>query len=513
MPAAEVPPPAYVVADPSGTRQAALERRSGRFVLTLRGGIEADLGPAPDGRLRADRGRYAARFTTPSGKRRVHRLTGRTLTVAGVEVLATEDGVAWRTRGADAVVRAPRTTQAWLQRYTGAYEEPYRGGRLAGRARGRYAFPLLLRDRGRYTLLTEAGVARAAVSHTRLAADGLHVQIARGESAPRRTPWRVAVTGGLDRVVESDLPLALGRQSKVRDTSWIEPGVAAWSWLSDHSSPERLETQKEYVDLAVAQGWEYVTVDEGWRPGFIRELIAYARARGVKVILWFDKDDVTARVLDRVKRWGAAGIKADFFYSDSEEQIRAMDDIARQAAARRLVVAFHGNTVPRGLQRTWPNVLTVEAVRGAEYGDTTARDEVNLAFTRNPVGGMDFTPAGTGARELAQAVVFESGLQHLGGAAGIYADADRILRELPAAWDDTRLLTGAPDRHAVIGRRDGRRWFVGGLTAGPLRTLEVRLPAGRWAIHLVGEDGSRDFEATGTISTRGDFAAILTPAS
>ena len=501
-----------MVKAPSGGRKAVLRRRSGRLVLSLAGGLRADLGPAPEGALKGRRGRYQARFRTPSGKRHVHRVTGRTLTVGGAQVLVTEDGVAFRLRGRDATVSAPADTRAWMQRYTGAYERPYVGGRLQDRAAGRYAFPALLRHRGRYTLLTEAGVARAAVSHLRLTRDGLRVELARGARAPRRTPWRVLVSGSLDRVVESDLPLALGRPSKVRDTSWIEPGRAAWSWLSDPSSPERLQTQKEFVDLAASMGWEYVTVDEGWRPGYVGELVAYARERGVKVILWFERDDVTPRALDRVRRWGAAGVKADFFYSDSAENIRLMDDIARGAAKRRLVVAFHGCTVPRGLQRTWPNVLTVEAVRGAEYKQTSPRNEVNLAFTRNPVGGMDFTPRGSSVRALAQSIVFESGLQHFGGGTADFVGADGLFAEVPAAWDDTLLLSGAPDQHAVIARRDGRRWFVGALTAGPERPLKVRLPPGRWDVHVVSGAGTQDLQAQRTLTIRGDFAALLTPA-
>jgi alpha-glucosidase len=513
VPAAEVPPPAYVVKAPSGGQKAALQRRSGRFVLDLGNGLRADLGAAPKGRLEPRRGRFTARFRTPAGKRHVHRVTGRSLTVAGVEVLATADGIAFRIRRGDATFAAPGATRAWLQRYTGAYEDPYKGAPLAKRTRGRYAFPALLRHGARYTLLTESGAGRDAVSHLRLRSRSqLRVELARGERAPGWTPWRIAVGGSLADVVETDLPLALGRPSKLRRTGWIEPGRAAWSWLSDRASPTRLESQRQYVDLAASMSWEYVTVDEGWSPAWIGQLVNYARTRGVKVILWYDQDDVTGAALDRAERWGAAGIKADFFYSDGAEQIRRMDDIARMAAARRLVVAFHGCTIPRGMQRTWPNVLTVEGVRGAEYGDISASAEVDLAFTRNPVGSMDFTPPGATVRDLARAIVFESGLQHFGGPIAAYAGADRILREVPAAWDDTRLLAGAPDRHAVIARRDGRRWFVGGLTAGAPHELTVKLPAGRWDVHLVTAAGATDLDNRRSLTASGDFAAVLSPA-
>lgn len=479
--------PAWVVRAPSGSLSAALERRSGRLRLTVgRTGLRVDLGPAPRGILNPRRGTFRAAFTTPAGKRRVHRVTGRTLTVAGVKVLVARDGVAFRTAAAP-VIRLPGGARTWLQRFTGAYERPYR----LTRDRGRFAFPALLRSRSRYTLLTESGVARARVGHLRRAGRRLRVE-------PAGRLWRVAVTGTLADVVESDLPLALGRRSRVRRTGWIEPGRAAWSWLADHSSPRRVETQRRYVDLAARMGWEYVTVDEGWDPADVGGLVRYARERGVEVILWFDQAELDAAALDRVKAWGAAGVKADFFYSDFAHNIRAMDDIARRAAARRLVVAFHGCTAPRGLQRTWPNVLTVEAVRGAEHAPTEPRNDVDLALIRNPVGSMDYTPAGDPAR----AIAFESGLQHLPT-----TDPGPLLAEIPAAWDDTRLLAGEPDRYAVLARRAGARWFIGGLFA-VAEPVTFPLPAGRYSARFA--DGS-ERPVEGTLTASGDFAAVLTP--
>jgi len=83
-------------------------------------------------------------------------------------------------------------------------------------------------------------------------------------------------------------------------------------------------------------------------------------------------------------------------------------------------------------------------------------------------------------------VVFESGLQNLADSIDTYAAypvAERFLREVPADWDDTRLVSGDPDSHAVLARRHGADWFVGAVTAGPAHTVATPLrflAAGGW---------------------------------
>ena len=110
-------------------------------------------------------------------------------------------------------------------------------------------------------------------------------------------------------------------------------------------------------------GWEYVLVDEGWDPAWIPALTAYARQRGVGVLLWSRWDALATpaqrdALLTRWRAWGVAGVKLDFMESDSAARMAWYRGVARAAAERRLVVDFHGATVPRGLSRTWPNVLT-----------------------------------------------------------------------------------------------------------------------------------------------------------
>jgi alpha-glucosidase len=203
-----------------------------------------------------------------------------------------------------------------------------------------------------------------------------------------------------------------------------------------------------------------------------------------------------------------------------------IDDIAADAAARHLLVGFHGCTVPRGLQRTWPNVMTMEGVRGAEHGKSGRADDpahnVTLAFTRNVIGSMDYTPvtfsaAGrvtSAAAQLAQSVVYESGLQHYADSPASYGgrtEALELLRAVPAAWDDTRLLAGAPGRSVTLARRSGERWFVGSLSATKARTETVDLrflPAGRaYTARIYGDAGQ---DAIAVTERRVDAATRLT---
>ena len=246
----------------------------------------------------------------------------------------------------------------------------------------------------------------------------------------------------------------------------MRPGRVAWSWWADSGSPASFDAQKAYVDFAARMGWEYALVDAGWNPAWIPQLVAYARERGVRVMLWARWDELTPpsrrdALLRQYRDWGVAGVKLDYMESDSFRRMRWYRTVARAAARRRLLVNFHGSTLPRGLSRTWPNVLTWEGVRGAETykGPTPVTPEHNtmLPFTRNAVGSMDYTPvtfSATGRRtsaahELALSVVYESGLQHLADRPDVYsslAAARRFLRHVPAAWDATELLERLPRR-------------------------------------------------------------------
>ena len=508
--------------------------------------------------LEAARGRLGAgaarrdddvgeRFDTPAGKRRRHALTARRLTLAfpggrKLELLVADDGVALRQTGAGKEAtawHAPRGTRAWLQSWRPDYEGHYDAVALPDAHAGDYGFPALLRTgAGDWALLTESGLTREPAARLRVARERpgvLGVVLPDGEAAPRTTPWRVAVIGDLGTVVGSDLALALGRPSQIRDSSWIRPGRVTWSWWSDSDSPGDARRQRAFVRSASAYGWEYLLLDEGWRPEDVPGLVSYARDKGMRVVLWtawqaLRDPERRERLLARWASWGVAGIKVDFLLSDSARRMAIYDDIARAAARHRLVVAFHGCTVPRGIQRTWPNVLTLEAVEGAEretpgQGSKAMdpRHEVDLAFTRNPIGSMDYTPVTfsarnrrtTDAHRLALAVVYESGLQHLADTPESYAQhpqAAALLRDLPAAWDGVELLAGAPDREVALARRSGDRWWIGSLSATGAHEQRLALrfldPGRTYDMHLVRDDGAGGLAAEDRAVTSADTASV-----
>jgi alpha-glucosidase len=489
-------------------------------------------------RVAARRRTVRDRFRTLVGKRRRHALDANvlSLTMPGrrrVDVLVADDGVALRERNAGAPrYTAPASSRAWLQRYVSNYEGAYRGVALR-RAAGAYGYPALISARsGTWSLLSEAGLG-AGHGASRLTARAGSLRVTGADRSRDRgmSPWRLAVVGGLDDVVGSSLPLALGRPSRIGNASWIRPGRVAWSWWSNSLSPRDPGRQMQFVDAAAARGWEYVLVDEGWDAAWVPELVQYASARGVRILLWThwrDLRDPARRtaLLDRWAGWGVAGVKVDFLHSDRRRRIAVYDAIARAAARRRLLLDFHGSTIPRGLQRTWPNVMTLEAVLGAEHakaGVIAAAHDVNLVFTRNAVGSMDYTPvtfsardrSSTASHQLALAVAFESGLQHLADAPESYAArpaADAVLRDLPVAWDDTRLIDGAPDSHATLARRSGQEWWVASVHAGaatdravPLRFLQ---PGRSYRATITADDGADGLAVSERVVTAADTLTV-----
>ncbi|MFG2455819.1 glycoside hydrolase family 97 catalytic domain-containing protein [Streptomyces sp. NPDC048523] len=490
------------------------------------------------------------RYRTKSGKRldrrvRMNETRLSFATTAGARldlvVRASVDGVAYRyvlpagagdVLGETSAFNLPADARAWLGTYRVDNEGQFAPYTAAGSPTGEYSDQALFSTPGGYTLLAESGLtgaySGAHLAHTqgtgtyrieladeRVTADG-----------PLATPWRAMVTGGLATVTRSTFTDDLAPASKVRDTSWIRPGTVLWTWLAGgRTAGQSLTAQKAYVDYAAERHWPYEAVDAGWyyRPGewdvtnpdwqtdsWIPELVRYARAKGVGIIVWIHQRDLDtpeerARWLPTLEKWGVKGVKIDFMNSEAQPMLQWYDTVLAETAAHHLMVDFHGSTIPKGIQRTWPQVMTLEGVAGEEKRTNTAAHLTTLPFTRNVIGSMDFTPGAfqrvglrpnSDAAEIGLAVAYESGLQMFAGTPESY-EARPLARayfdQVPAAWDDTRLLAGEPGQEAVLARRSGDRWFLGGVYAGAARTAEVpvSLGPGRWLVETIrdGADG------------------------
>jgi len=344
---------------------------------------------------------------------------------------------------------------------------------------------------------------------------------------PWSSPWRLVVIGGLRTIAESMLGIDLAIPARVRPAGEVVPGKASWSWplLGDGSAV--FDTQKEFVDYAASMGWRYCLVDALWdtQIGYqrIQELIDYATTKNVRILLWYNsagawnttpqtpRDVMLTRAsrvaeFQRLKDMGVAGLKIDFFGADGQDMIAYYHDIMTDAAPFGLLLNFHGATLPRGWSRTYPHLMTVEAIKGLEFAtfeqgnaDHVPSHATMLPFTRNVFDPMDFTPMAldrfprtqrrtTAAAELAQSVLFTSGIQHYAevpaGMAQAPAYVREFLREVPSVWDDVRFLAGYPGQYVVLARRSGGTWYLAGLNGEDTeRTLTLDL---RW---LMGEDG------------------------
>jgi alpha-glucosidase len=328
---------------------------------------------------------------------------------------------------------------------------------------------------------------------------------------PLQTPYRVAlITDNLDTLVNSNLVENLNPPTDMADTSWIKPGKAAWSWWSEERSPQWYTRQKEYVDFAARHGWEYVTVDAGWDDSWVQDICDYAASVNVDIFIWTDVG--TLDTYDKIEEkltlwdsWGAKGVKIDFMASDGQERMETYQMISEKAEELQLLINFHCSTKPAGEIRTWPHVITTEGVRGSEHfkwGDyPTAYHHCTLPFTRNVVGGIDYTPVvfsntnrnTTHAHQLVLSVVFESGIQHFAESIDGYEAwaGTSFLDKVPVTWDETKVLEGFPGDYASIARRSGQDWFVGCIT-DQARTATVDcgfLPQGQYTAHIY-KDGS-----------------------
>ena len=430
----------------------------------------------------------------------------------------------------------------------------------------RWSFPALveLKD-GVFALLTEANIEKGQ-SASSMYNEGEVYRVVQDEGENKaNSPWRLVILGSLGDVVESTLVTDVSEPCKLEDTSWIKPGVVSWVyWAYNHGSDD-YNIIKKYTDLAATLKLPYVLIDAEWdrmKDGkTVEDAVAYAKSRGVKPMIWYNssvgwidgaptpkfrlnKPEDREKEFAWCEKIGVAGVKIDFFSGENQKNMDYCIDLLESAAPHHLLVNFHGATVPRGWQRTYPNLLSTEGVYGAEwynnvptFTDKAACHNATLPFTRNVIGPMDYTPCAfsdsqhphitSHAHELALTVLFESGLQHLADRPESFLAQPQTVQDflgmLPAAWDETRFISGYPGESCVLARRSGNTWYVAGINGTDNeKTLSVPLDfvKGKYTVTMFADSGSKDdpwrietiqkLPATVTCQPRGGFIFRMT---
>lgn len=399
-------------------------------------------------------------------------------------------------------------------------------------------------------------------------------------SGTRTYPWRLFIITPDDAsLAESEMVYRLGAPpAPDSDFSWVKPGKVAWDWYNannifgvDFRAGLNNDTYKYYIDFASANGIGYVILDEGWyvlgnvleqAPGFdVKELCDYAASKNVGIILWviwktlWDQLD---EALAQYEKWGVKGIKVDFMQRDDQWMVNYYHTLAAKAAEHKMLVDFHGSYKPDGIERTWPNAITREGVKGLENNKWSAEcnpeHDVTLPFTRMVAGPMDYTPGamvnmqkrdftpvfyrpasqGTRVHQMAMYVIFESPLQMLADSPSNYMrnqECTSFIASVPVTWDETRVLEARKGDFIVTARRNGSEWYLAAMNDWTPFTTEVDLsflPAGNYNMEIFsdginadrhGEDYRhlrQDVTAGGkmqiTLAPGGGWVAKITPA-
>ncbi|WP_420367062.1 glycoside hydrolase family 97 catalytic domain-containing protein [Curtobacterium sp. L1-20] len=484
-----------------------------------------------------------------------------------VVVRAQNDGVAFQYKvsgvGTTSITREattfklPSGTGLWASDYRDAkdYEERYPYVSSSSMGTRHFAMPTLgsLRNNAAWLLISEAGVYDndGLYPAVRLDAQGdnntelktqlpgpdtnvfstVSSDVAVPTGGTFNTPWRVIVTSSsLDTLTNTHLITDLNpAPASGTDTSWIKPGKATWSWWSNEEKASdgdnMVLSQKSYVDSAEELGMQYVTVDCCYNDsnGDVETIAAYGKKHGIGVFIWKNKGDFTNSdgsyftqtqldsALQTIVDRGVAGIKIDFMQSDRADTMALYQRIAAAGLKAHLLVNFHGSTKPSGENRTYPNIITSEAILGSEQYKydraPTAADDATYPFTRNVVGGMDMTPVvfsidslnTTQAHQLALSVVFSSAMQHFADSNAAYETwvGRHFLRAVPTVWDQSKVVEGFPGNYATIARRSGNDWYLGAIADGA-RTTSIPLNflgSGSYTATIF-RDGSSDRQIT-----------------
>ncbi len=426
--------------------------------------------------------------------------------------------------------------------------------------------PLLLEcPGGVYVAVTEANINEYAGLYlvptggglltTRLSPLPKEPKVAVRAPLPHASPWRVVmVSDRLGQLIESDLVLNLSDPCAIKDTSWIHPGKTTFPWWNgyyEENTPFKMglntATMKYYIDFCAEAGIPYHSLDGldnvAWYGGAIvpykgadpvkglpdidlPEVIRYAKEKGVRLRLWMNWQaarDHMEQDFPLYREWGIEGVMLDFHDRDDQEMYRFMRKAVQLAAENHLTITLHNRSKPTGLERTYPNLLTYEAVMNLEY-DKWDKDgippehEVTVPFTRMLAGPLDFHQGsfrtvapeafkarneaplviGTPCRTLASYVVYQNHLSMIADYPSAYRGHPGlpVLVAIPTTWDDTRVLDGKVGEYIAVARQNGAEWHVGAMTDRKARTLKLPLTflgSGRYTVGMWTDDAAAKY--------------------
>lgn len=372
-------------------------------------------------------------------------------------------------------------------------------------------------------------------------------------SGNRTFPWRVVLVSDRDaELADNDMAQRLAAPSRITDVSWIKPGKVAWDWWNttnltqvDFKAGMNMATYKYFIDFAAANQIEYIIIDEGWSrkstlmesiPELnIQELVDYGKGQKVGIILWaswhLTNKEVEA-VFPHYAKMGVKGFKVDFFDSDDQMMMQSMYKIAKAGAANKLLLDYHGMK-PFGIQRTYPNIVNFEGVKGLEnfkwapvvngkIRDDAPRYDVTIPYIRMLAGPVDYTPGamtnatrefyhssnrhpmsqGTRVHQMAMYTVFEAPLQMLADSPSKYKkeqECTDFITKVPTTFDQTIALDGEVGEYVILARRKADVWYIGALTNWTEREKTIDfsfLGDGKYEAEVFRDGINSDVEAT-----------------
>jgi alpha-glucosidase len=338
-------------------------------------------------------------------------------------------------------------------------------------------------------------------------------------SGTRNFPWRaIAISQSDKELLNNDIVQKLASPPRIEDVSWIEPGQVAWDYWNernishvDFKAGLNMPTCKYYIDFAAANKMKYAIIEGALEMDLTKmspkinlpELIDYAHQKGVGIITWASWYQATLQmdtVFPLYAKMGLKGFKIDFIDRDDQVAVESLYKIAKKAAEYHLLVDFHGAFKPTGLQRTYPNVIGYEGVKGLENYKWAVEDQpryiVSIPYIRMMAGPMDYTPGamrnankanfrpindnpmsqGTRCSQLAMYVMFEAPLQMLADNPTAYMkeqDCTDFIVKVPTTFDETVPLDGKVGEYAAVARKKGDTWYVGAMTDWDARNLTL----------------------------------------